>query len=201
MIPNRTRLRIKSVVAFTLVEAMLALVITASVLLGFISVFFTSRQTTEANILDSAATGFVYGLIEQLKMLDYRIDLPDTSTTPATVTLSLNQDTNYTFNVVYTPAPGTPAAPNYTPDDSATAASLSAIDNQLPPLPLSTMSTYSSQNLSINIWIWIDEIPDTSRDVSDVKRVTIIYTYKYYNGRTIRTIRDREVVIRTLYNS
>ena len=64
----------------------------------------------------------------------------------------------------------------------------------------STVTGTASQEINLDIWVWIDEIPDAANDVSEVKKVTVVYTYSYQDGRVTRTIRDREVFLRTRFD-
>lgn len=178
--------------------------------------------------MNAASTNIVYGIIEQIKSLDYATMLPNGSPDPGdpnsattvtpTLRVQINQNTLQWLTVVYTPyvAPTTtvvggvttvvagtgsvPKAPLTTPPPSASATSLQAIDNVIGPLPLSSATGAKSQSITINLWIWIDEIPDIAKGVSDVKRVTIVYTYSFRSGSGNRTIRNREVFLRTNYN-
>mgnify|MGYP001009378994 CR=1 FL=1 len=93
-----------------------------------------------------------------------------------------------------------PQAPTTTPAPSVTAASIGAISNNIGSLPLSTVTGSLSQDINLDLWVWIDEIPDSTNDVSEVKKITIVYTYSYVDGRTTRTIRDREVFLRTRFD-
>ncbi|MBL9215264.1 MAG: prepilin-type N-terminal cleavage/methylation domain-containing protein [Opitutaceae bacterium] len=205
--------RLRSSRAVTLVEVMVALTLMATVMLGFISAFMQSRRVTESNVLHAAATSLVYGIIEQMKGLDYTTLLPSgevddaapASLTPPYVRVRINPDLTVWLRPVYTPAPTdgstpAPAAPNTTPAPNATAASVGAIDNFIGSLPLSTVTGTRAQQLSLNIWLWIDEIPDSARDVSEVKKITLVYTYSYNDGAATHTVRDREVFIRTRYD-
>lgn len=177
-------------------------------MLGFIGSFLHSRRVTEASVLHAAASSLVYGLIEQLKGVDYTELLPSStvdenapaSLTPPYVRVRINQDLTQWLRVVYTPAPGTPAAPTTTPPLSATATSVGAIDNTIGPLPLSTTTGTHAQNLVLSVWLWVDEMPDTARDVAEVKRITMVYTYTFNDGRSTRSVRDREVFLRTRYD-
>lgn len=186
----------------------MALGLLVTLMLGFIASFLHSRRVTEASVLHAAASSLVYGFVEQLKGVDYTELLPSatvdanapTGLTPPYVRVRVNQDLTQWLRVVYTPAPGTPAAPTSTPGPTVTATSLSAIDNFVGPLPLSTTTGTAAQNLNLNLWIWIDELPDVTRDVAEVKQVTIVYTYTYNDGRAQRTVRDREVFLRTRYD-
>jgi hypothetical protein len=192
----------------TLVEVMVAMSLLVALMSGFIASFLHSRRVTEGSVLHAAASSLVYGIVEQLKGVDYTELLPSasvdanapTSITPPYVRVRLNQDLTQWLRVVYTPAPGTPAAPTSTPSATATATSLGAIDNVIGPLPLSTTTGTTGQQLTLTFWVWIDELPDSSRDVAEVKRVTVVYTYTYTDGRSQRTIRDREVFLRTRYD-
>ncbi|MFZ5494999.1 MAG: type IV pilus modification PilV family protein [Verrucomicrobiota bacterium] len=197
---------------FTLVEAMVALTIMAVSSLSIISAFLQSRRMTESSVLHAAATSLVYGIIEQIKQLDYTTLLPNYETdpsepdglTPPYVRVRINQSTVKWLRVVHTTAPTdgsdpTPAAPTTTPAADATADSVGAIDNYIGSIPLSTVSGTASQEINLNLWVWIDEIPKTADDVSEVKKITVVYTYSYRDGGVTRTIRDREVFLRTRY--
>lgn len=194
----------------TLVEVIIAMTLLATVMVGFISAFLQSRRFTESSVLHSACTSLVFGLIEQMKGLDYTTLLPsydvdtdapdDIENSPPYIRLRVNQDLTVWLRVVHTTAGNTPQAPTSTPTPTATAASVGAIDNFIGSIPLSTVTGTASQDLSLNLWVWIDEIPDTAHDVSEVKKVTVVYTYSFLDGSSTRTIRDREVFLRTRYD-
>ena len=182
--------------------------ILAAFMIGFLMAFVQSRRLTETSIMHAAATSIVYGLIEQIKQLDYTSSLPSlvadpgdaANTAPPLMRVRLSQNTLRWLRVVHTAAPGTPAAPTSTPAPTATAASVAAIDNFLGDLPLSTIAGARSQSINLNLWIWVDEIPDITKDVSEVKKVTIVYTYSFQTGSNTRTVRNREVFLRTRYD-
>lgn len=192
----------------TLVEVMVSMSILVILMLGFIGSFLHSRRVTEASVLHAAASSLVYGIVEQLKGVDYTELLPSStidenapsSLAPPYVRVRINQDLTQWLRVVYTPAPGTPRAPTTTPALSATATALAAIDNTIGPLPLSTTTGTTAQSLVLSVWLWVDEMPDTTRDVAEVKRITMVYTYTFNDGRSTRTVRDREVFLRTRYD-
>lgn len=189
---------------------MVAITLLATVMLGFIGAFLQSRRFTEGNVLNAASTSLMYGLIEQMKGLDYTTLLPsievDTAAPdaienlPPYIRLRVHQDLTVWLRVVYTQAPDTPQAPLTTPAPTATAASVGAIDNFIGAIPLSTVTGTASQDLNLNIWVWIDEIPDVANDVSEVKKVTVVYTYSYRDGNSTRTVREREVFLRTRFD-
>lgn len=192
----------------TLVEVMVGLLLLATFMLGFLGAFVQSRKVTESSVMHAAATAIVYGIVEQIKQLDYTDALPSlvsdpgdsSNTAPPLVRVRINQNTLKWLRVVNTTAGNTPAGPTTTPLATATAASLSAVDNALGDLPLSTVTGARSQSINLNLWIWIDEIPDTANDVTEVKKITIVYTYSFQAGHTTRTVRNREVFLRTRYD-
>lgn len=211
--PFRPRRRHPTQLGMTLVETMLSMTLLAMTLLGFLGSFVQSRRVTESSVLHAAASGVVYGIIEQMKGIDYTTQLPSATIDAAdadvpvgavepyyNVRVRINQDKTVWLRPIYTAADGTPQAPTTTPDVSATAASVGAINNYIGSIPLSTVTGTTSQNISLNLWLWIDEIPDTDRDVAQVKKITLVYTYSYLDGGRTRTVRDREVFIRTRYD-
>lgn len=219
MLPARTtgtpRRLHRSQRALTLVEVMVSLTLLAAVMAGFIGTFVQSRRVTEASVLHAAASSLVYGIIEQIKGLEYTKRLPSTvddfhptdptlrlGTAPF-VRVRLNQDRTAWLRVVYTSAtddtPNTPKGPATTPAPAVSAASLGAIDNFLGALPLSTVTGTMSQQLALNLWLWIDELAPTG-DLTDVKKITLVYTYSYMDGSKERIIRDREVFLRTRFD-
>ena len=195
---------------------MFALFIQATVMLGIIGSFIHSRRLTESTVLNAASTSVVYGVIEQIKQLEYTellpsqvVDPTDAANTPApNVRVRINQNTVKWLQVVYTPmaADGTavtPKGPTVTPAPTASAVGVGAdgsdaIDNWIGAIPLSTVTGTMSQQINLNLWIWIDEIPDAY--VSEVKKVTLVYSYSYVDGNATRFVRDREVFLRSRFD-
>jgi hypothetical protein len=200
----------------TLVEVMVSLTLMATVMLSFIGTFIQSRRTTEASVLHAACTSVVYGIVEQIKQLEYTellpnqvVDPTDAAATPApNVRVRINQNTVKWLRVVYTPtladgSADTPKGPTTTPAPNAPAAGAGAdgsdaIDNWIGAMPLSTVTGSMSQQINLNLWIWIDEVPDGN--VSEVKKITIVYTYSFEDGAATRTVRDREVFLRSRFD-
>lgn len=209
---------------------MVSLTLMAMMMAGFIGTFVQSRRVTESAVLHAAATSMVYGIIEQIKQLDYSSLLPNyeqdpqetTSKTPPYLRIRINQSTPIWLMVTHTTAGNTPKGPIKTPPADVVAANVKydwtagspvaspAIDNTMGNIPLSTVTGTTSQQINLNIWIWIDEIANTgtwsaegtapTTDSSEVKKVTVIYTYQYQDGSKTRTVRDREVFLRTRYD-
>ncbi len=184
--------------------------ILATVMAGFLGTFVQSRRISESSVMHAAASSLIYGMVEQIKGLDYNTLLPSTaadanapvSSSPPYIRVRINQDQVFWLQTVYTTAASGLAAkgPTTTPSITATAASLGAVDNIIGPLPLSSVAGTASQQLTMHIWVWVDEIPDSTQDVAEVKKITLVYSYNYLDGRTTRTAMDREVFIRTRYD-
>ena len=228
--------------AVTLVESMFALGILAMFMLGFLGTFVQSRRITESSILHAAATSMIYGLIEQMKGLDYS-SLPNneadpyapayqldgvTPLAPPYIRVRINQNTVKWLQVVHTlastvAAPTTPMGPTETPAANVAAANVviattgvatpvssPAIDNWIGSIPLSTVTGSTSQQINLDIWIWVDDLAAEGTwaaeatqplpDSTEVRKITIVYTYSYQDGSRTRTIRDREVFLRTRYD-
>jgi len=197
----------------TLVEVMVAITLMATVMLAFLGTNIQSRRVTESSVLHAAATSMIYGIIEQIKQLDYATLLPNYEEDPFApegkdppyIRVRLNQSNVVWLMVVHTlasteDAPTTPQAPTTTPAPTATAASVGAISNFLGAIPLSTVTGTASQQINLDIWVWIDEIPSVDNDVTEVKKITVVYTYSYLDGRVERVVRDREVFLRTRFD-
>lgn len=192
----------------SLVEMMVAMSILATVMVGFLGTFVQSRRISESSVMHAAASSLIYGIVEQIKGFDFTTLLPSEVTDPNApsgsappyIRVRINQDEVYWLQTVYTTAGSTPQAPTTTPDPTATAASLGAVDNIIGPLPLSSVDGTQSQQLTVHLWVWVDEIPDDTKDVAEVKKVTLVYSYQYLDGSTTRTAMDREVFIRTRFD-
>ena len=209
---------------------MCSIFILGLVMLGLIGNFVQSRRVTESAVLHAAATSLVYGMIEQIKETEYATMLPNYEddpsvpvvagvpiSTPPYIRLRLNQEKIVWLKVVHTPNtdedPDTedippPQGPTFTPGPLE--AVTGAVDNWMGSIPLSTVTGSMSQQINLNIWVWIDNISNKGvwsaegtqpkPDCADVKKITIIYTYQYQDGGKTRTIRDREVILRTPFD-
>lgn len=199
----------------TILEVMVAMFLMATFMLGFLDTFLQSRRTTEETVMQSAATAMVYGLIEQMKGLNYSSGLPITATdseqalydafpgstskTVPYIRMRLNQDQVTWLQCVYNTDSSTYAAPTTTPTSIASLDS--TMRNTIGPLKLSNVSGATSQPLQLYVWVWVDTIANSSSDVSDAKAVTLVYAYQVSTGRGTKTIIKRETFVTTLFGS
>lgn len=188
----------------------MALTILSVTTMGFIASFLQSRRMSESSVLHAAASSLVYGIVEQIKSLEYSTALPsrENDVNPDDpdviwgeapfVRVRLNQDESAWLRVVYTGPEATPRGPTTTPAPGVTPSG--AISNVLDSLPLSTVAGATSQELALTVWVWIDELAPAGNDATEVKKVTVIYTYPFMDGRRRRVVVDREVFIRTRFD-
>lgn len=212
-LPKR-RARLSDRKGLTLVEAMVAMFLMAGFMLGFLDTFLQSRRATEETILHTAATSVVYGLIEQMKGLNYDFGLPITSTdpdqsdydafpdgakSPPYIRVRLNQDQATWLRCVNNLNPANYTAPQTTPG------SLAELDanmrNTIGPLSMSNVAGAKSHSLRLFVWVWVDSIADPNADVTDAKAVTLVYAYEFNSGIGVRTIIKRETFVTTRFGS
>jgi prepilin-type N-terminal cleavage/methylation domain-containing protein len=197
----------------TLLEVMVAMLLMALVLLGFLDTFIQSRRITEGSVMQMAAVTVVAGLVEQMKMLDYDTSMPAAETDseqaardafPAAaakaapyIRVRLNQDQATWLQCANNIDASTFTAPTKAP------ASTSSLDqakkNTIGPLALSSVSGAKSQALNLALWIWVDAL--TGNDVADAKCVTLVYAYDFNDGTRVRTVIKREVFVRTPFGT
>lgn len=198
----------------TLVEVVVAMLILGMFLLGFLSTSLQSRRVAEASVMQAAATSLTYGLVEQIKMLGYTSTPFNDPTTldpyqindafPAGkpvatpypgLCVRLNQDQVTCLQCVNNLDPTVFLAPTTTPT------SLAALDpsmaNTIGPVPLSTAAGTQSQPLTLQVWAWVDDISNASQDILNGKCVTLVYAYSYNDGHGMKTVINREVIVRT----
>jgi hypothetical protein len=178
----------------------------AMFLLGFLNTFVMSRRITEGSVIQSAASSLVDGLVEQMKMIPYD-QMPSTTTdtqqtlydafggskTPPYIRVRLNQDqltwllcTNNLLKTTF-------VAPTSTP--TSTSVLDATQKNTLGPFKLSSVSGANSQPLTVNLWVWVDQI--ANGDIVDAKCVTVVYAYNFNDGHTVRSVINREVFVRS----
>lgn len=211
---------LKEEAGLTLIETMISMWLICVLLLGFIAAFVHSRRMTEQSVLQAAATSMIYGIIEQIKQAEYSTQLPSgevdpaainldgSATTPPYIRVRINQNDIAWLRTVYTPvtdedpltATPAPLGPAICPPATATAASVGALETSLGSIPLSTVSGTAAQRINLKIWVWVDGIPNSDRDVSEMKRVTVVYTYSFIDGQQIRTIRNSEIFLRSRFD-
>lgn len=197
--------------ALTLVEIMVAIGVLAMLAGGMLATLIQSRNFTEGSLYQNTANSIMQGYIEQIKNMEFT-DLP--YTTPAGV-------------VVPGPVAGQPAT-LLTRGVARVTGVGGAMENIIDPLTISTATTIPNQSnlllsstpvgiidnvktfdinntpdneaddLRLRIWIWIQDISNPATDATQVRGVTILYSWRPNNDTstarafvgTVRTIRS-----------
>lgn len=182
----------------TLVEVMIAGMVMALILSGMLMTLIQSRTMTEGSIMQSSATAIIQGYIEQIKNLDFDSVPLSPTTQPATGATPVTVDTSPSDLVLsWGTPPTTIPAVNTTPT-GATDNKPKPVDSSgnpiasIPGIPITT--PYNTSNpadfLAINIWIWVNDLSDSTKNVTYCKGVVIVYTYTFQNGGTKQYVRS-----------
>ncbi len=190
---------------------MVAIGVLAMLAGGMLATLIQSRNFTEGSLYQNTANSIMQGYIEQIKNMEFT-DLP--YTTPAGV-------------VVPGPVAGQPAT-LLTRGVARVTGVGGAMENIIDPLTISTATTIPNQSnlllsstpvgiidnvktfdinntpdneaddLRLRIWIWIQDISNPATDATQVRGVTILYSWRPNNDTstarafvgTVRTIRS-----------
>jgi type II secretory pathway pseudopilin PulG len=169
-----------------MVEVMVSLGVLAMLMLGLFAALLQSRRLTEASIYQNSANTIIQGYIEQMKNMEFeelsRTVIPtrlDESTldplTPSTVAV-INPNT-----VVLGTIP-------------------TGVTNNVKVVDVNNTPTITTDDLTLNIWIWVqgmDSPAAASLAQSRVLGITMIYVWEHRDGQqirrflgTVRTIRS-----------
>lgn len=166
--------------------------------------------------MQAAANSVAYGIIEQIKMLEFS-ETPHMDSTTATdgqqydafptgkpstppyykgLDIRLNQNQITSLNCSYNGDAS--VAPTYTPTSMTDGALLATMKNTIGPLTLSSATGTQSQPLTLYVWAWVDDIGDVTKDIINGKCVTLVYAYEYSDGTgKQKTVINRDVIVRT----
>ena len=183
--------------AFTLIEVLIASMVMTIIMCGILTTMIQSRRLTEGSIVQNSANTILQGYIEQVKALDFN-SLPYSPTTapnPFVVGTSVYVATEIgsgTADRLYLSA-GVPPDPM----PAIGTAPLGAVDNpKLIPLKIPVVNP--NDNLSLNVWLWVNALSDPTNHVTDTKSVVMIFTYTFLDGGRVKTIRGTVRTIRSV---
>ncbi len=133
-------------------------------------------------------------------------DMNSATSTNRYLKVLFNQNETHWLKVAYKPIGNTtvPAAPTALPAPNTIPAG--AINNTF-NIPLTSSGAQGQQMLkNFNIWIWIEEIDPvapatTAPNISQLKKITFIYSYEIGIGSSKRIVRDMEIILRTNYKN
>lgn len=183
---------------FTLVEAAVSTTILAVAVGGLLALFLQSRRLTEGSIYQNSAITIVQGYIEQMKNMEFT-DLPyvstsgtlvagASSTTAAEVPTRLDESTPDTLLISNC---AIPTLSSITSDTAPT-----GVTDNIKLIDINQTAT-TTDDLKMHIWVWIKDISGSSPDATQVRSITVIYTWRVNDGArsnvfkgTVRTIRS-----------
>jgi Tfp pilus assembly protein PilV len=167
--------------AFTLVEIIMASVVMSVVLGGLLAMIMQTRRLTEGSILQNSAVNIVQGYLEQMKNMDYSLVTVSPASGNVTIaTPQLDEGLPDTLTLSNGSPPTTMPAIGTTPTG--------AIDNNR-VIPIKYPKVNPSDELTINIWIWVKDLNGVATNVTQAKSITMIYTYSFTDGGRVRQAR------------
>jgi prepilin-type N-terminal cleavage/methylation domain-containing protein len=196
--------------AFTLVEVLVASLVLAALVGGVLATLLQSRNLTEGSIYQNSANTILQGYIEQIKNMEFA-DLPYTAggtLMPGSVAGAAS--TLLTRGVRRVSAADGAMENIADPLLISTSASIplpaEILNNALPAGVVDNIKLFDINNtpdnpaddLRLRIWIWIRDLSDPSSDATNVRGITILYSWRANNGSsnarsfvgTVRTIRS-----------
>jgi type II secretory pathway pseudopilin PulG len=177
--------------AFTLVEVLISSLVMAIVLGGSLALIMQTRRLTEGSIVQMATVNVLQGYIEQMKNMDYnslRIS-PAAAGTTVVIPTQIDEVTPDPLTLSWgSPPPDLPAMNTVPPG---------AIDNTK-NITIRNPAVNPNDTISINVWIWVQDLTGASTNVTNAKSITMIYTYRFRDGGRVRAFRGSIRSIRSV---
>lgn len=203
-----SRLRFRK--GFTLVEIMVSAVILGMLAVGLLATLIQSRKLTEGSIYQSSVNTIMQGYIEQIKNMEFS-ELPYLSQSgtivPGTMQGNAAGLLTRSINTVVAgdgtrsnlPDPLTISSSTIIPDKNLIlneALPAGVVDN-IKFFDINNTPENPKDDLRLRMWVWINDISDPAMDATEVRGITIIYSWrsnplpnsKNFVG-TIRSIRS-----------
>lgn len=203
----------RSRAGLTLVETMVSSAVLAMILFGIFAALMQSRRLTEGSIYQNSAVTIVQGYIEQIKAIEFS-DLPylDGSGTlipgavdgvPAQIATRLDQtipDPLTVSTALPIPALSTILA-SATPTgvaDNLKVIDINRTDGSIEFTGSGNTPNIATDDLRLRLWVWIQDVSDSTIDATQVRAITILYAWRVNDGSgqsrsyasTVRTIRS-----------
>lgn len=206
---STTRLRSKS--GLTLVEVLVASAVLVLLVGGIFGSLIQSRKLTEGSIYQNSANTIMQGYVEQIKNMEFA-ELPYTDAAgnvmpgivpgePATLltrnaTLITDASDSTTVNQ---PDPFVISTATTIPDPRAilNAAAPANVADNIKTFDVNNTPNNPNDDLRLRIWLWIRDLSNPTADATQVRGITIIYSWRTNNGDearsfvgTVRTVRS-----------
>ncbi|HSH93962.1 MAG TPA: prepilin-type N-terminal cleavage/methylation domain-containing protein [Roseimicrobium sp.] len=172
--------------------------------IGMVAIFGSliySRRLSEGSIYQNAAVTVVQGYIEQMKNMEFA-DLPyitsagavvaGSGTTSTEIATRLNATT--ADPLVISTATTIPALSTITVTASS---ALAGVTDNLKNIDINNTPTKSSDDLRLNVRVWVQDITNTGISATQVRSITIQYAWQGGIGSNSRIYRSSVRTIRS----
>lgn len=197
--------------AFTLVEVLVASLVLAALIGGMLATLIQSRNLTEGSIYQNSANTIMQGYVEQIKNMEFS-DLPylDRNGTVVPGSVSGAATTLLTRGVrrvtgkdgaienISDPLRISTTTTIPAPETLLAAAVPAGVADNVKLYDINNTPDNAADDLRLRIWIWIRDVSDPTTDATDVRGITIFYSWRPNNSSsnarsfvgTVRTIRS-----------
>lgn len=168
----------------TLLEVLVSMTVLLMLTVGIFGGLIQSRRITEGSVYQNSALTIVQGYLEQIKNMEFS-SLPyrlsngtlvagGGSTTDEIPTLS-DQSTTDPLRI----SSGSPLTPSSIVPGAA--APDGVVDN-VKSIDINQTSSNTADNLQLRLWVWIQDVSNTSIDATQVRAITLIYQFRIGDG-------------------
>lgn len=171
------------------------------ILIGVFAALVQLRRLTEGSISQNSALTAVQGYIEQMKNMEFG-DLPylDASGAliagpiagaPAQIPTRLDESTTDSLTIsTVLPIPATETILSAGEPPAGVVENLKTIDiNQTPD--------NASDDLQLRLWVWVQDVSDSSIDATQVRSMNVIYAWDFFDGTHTRRLAGAVRTIRS----
>lgn len=196
--PSRFGNSARDQAGFSLIEVAISVAIFAVLMIGVLGAMIQSRKMTESAIYQNSAVTITQGYIEQMKNMDFN-ELPyyqgnalmrdgETTIDPVIYT-QLDVDTYDTLSI----SPGPVPSRNFIKKGKRPTG---VVDNNK-LIDINNTPNDPTDDLGLNIWVWIMALDDPSTRVGDSRQITIVYNWSFDAGSVNMDFRDTVTTVRS----
>ena len=195
---------------FTLIEVMIAGAVLGLLCVGILATLIQSRKLTEGSLYQSSANTVMQGYVEQIKNMEFS-DLPYTTSAGVVVpgsvagspssllTRSINRALNSSGEMENVSDVLRISTATTIPEPKTILSSTppAGVVENIKTFDINNSEGNPKDDLRLRIWLWITDVSDSSVDATQVRGITIIYSWRVNVDQearsfvgTIRTIRS-----------
>lgn len=185
----------------TLVELMIAVTLLSLGVISVLGALLHSRRLSEGSIYQNAAVTIVQGYIEQMKNMEFA-DLPYLTSAGTVVagsgTTSTQIPTRLSASLsdplVISTATTIPSVATIT---TTTSTAIAGVTDNLKLIDVNGTSSDTTDDLRLNLRVWVQDISNTAVSATQVRSITIHYAWQSGTGLSARTYRSSVRTIRS----